>query len=68
MNELFDCYKYLKIPLDTLWKMRVRDRRFIIAKHNKEAEEENKRKNNEHGTTDIERYTDLAIENIKNKH
>ena len=67
MNELFDCYKYLKIPLETLWKMRVRDRRFIISRHNKDAQEDNRSANaSSKTTTDIDRYTDLTLANKSN--
>ena len=69
MNEIYDCNKYLKIPIDTLWKMRVRDRRFMIARHNKDAKEET----NSYGgetktTTDIDRFTDLALDNKRNSY
>ena len=67
MNELFDCNKYLKIPFDTLWKMRVRDRKYIIKRHNKDAKEEKaKEEGVTRSTTDIDRYTDLAIANKRN--
>lgn len=69
MNEIFDCNKYLKIPIDTLWKMRVRDRRFMIARHNKDSANENKEfgSGTTSSTNDIDRFTDLAIQNIKNR-
>lgn len=67
MNEIYDCNKYIKIPLETLWKMRVRDRRFMIARHNKDAQEESKRENGSNTTTAIDRFTDLEIANQKNR-
>lgn len=68
MNEIFDCNKYLKIPIDTLWKMRVRDRRFMIARHNKDSSNENKEYGSHASSTnDIDRFTDLTIQNIKNR-
>ena len=66
MNELFDCNKYLKIPFDTLWKMRVRDRKFIIARHNKDVEEKNG-EGEKRSSTDIDRFTDLDQANQKNR-
>lgn len=66
MNEIFDCHKYLKIPIDTLWKMRVRDRRFMIMRHNKDVQSEHSSaEGNTHSTTDIDRFTDLTLANKK---
>ena len=67
LNEIFDCNKYLKIPIDTLWKMRVRDRRFIISRHNKDAREEMTNSNSGSSTTDIDRFTDLTLKNNVNR-
>ena len=68
LNELFDCHKYLKIPIDTLWKMRVRDRRFMIARHNKDnAEHDGYSGGSESVTNDIDRFTDLTLQNKKNQ-
>ena len=61
MNEIYDCHKYLKIPIDTLWNMRVRDRRFIIARHNKDAQDEKQSHSDGSSTTDIEKITALKI-------
>ena len=67
MNELYDCHKYLKISMDTLWNMRVRDRRFMIARHNRDSEEQSHKNDGVRTTTDIDRYTDLTLENQKNQ-
>lgn len=68
MNEIYDCNKYLKIPIDTLWKMRVRDRRFMIARHNKDTKiEAAQYQGEEKTTTNIDAYTDLTISNAKNR-
>lgn len=66
MEELYDCNKYLKIPWDTLWKMRVRDRRYIISKHNRENAEQASMSNNTNGTNAIDKFTDLAQKNLNN--
>lgn len=67
MNEIYDCHKYLKIPIDTLWNMRVRDRRFIIARHNKDVQDEKQYQSDGSSTTDIEKFTALTIANKKNR-
>lgn len=67
MNEIYDCHKYLNIPIETLWKMTVRDRRFMIARHNKDAQEERMSEDGSKTTTAIDRFTDLEIANQKNR-
>ena len=40
---MWGCFKHIGIPFEELNKMPVRDRKFFIAKHNKEIEEKNKK-------------------------
>lgn len=65
LSEIYDCHKYLKIPIDTLWNMRVRDRRFMIMKHNNDVQKEKGEGQGSHSTTDIDRFTDLTLSNQK---
>ena len=37
-EELYGCFKYIGIPYETLWKMPIQDRKFIIARHNSEQD------------------------------
>lgn len=67
MNELYNCYKYLKIPFDTLWNMSVRLRRYLINRHNKDVEEERGTSEGMKTSTDIDRFTDLEQTNQKNR-
>ena len=39
-RELFSCFKYIGIPIDTLKHMSVRNRKFYIREHNRIAAEE----------------------------
>ena len=39
-DELYGCFKYIGIPYDTLYKMPIRNRKFLIMKHNNQMEEE----------------------------
>lgn len=41
-NELYDCFKYIGIPYSELLKMPIKDRKFIIKKHNENTNKENK--------------------------
>ena len=61
-NELYGCFKFIGIPLDILYKMPIRDRKFYIAKHNGIVDEENNRRN---GNTKINgeminKFTDMS--------
>lgn len=42
-EELFSCFKYIKIPFDVLERMPIRDRKYYIYRHNKAVEEENEK-------------------------
>ena len=39
-DELYGCMKYIKIPLDVLNTLPVKDRKYIIHKYNKDVEKE----------------------------
>jgi hypothetical protein len=71
-EELFGCFKYIKIPFDELLKMPVRDRKFYILKHNEavdaEKEEyENRQKGGVAKTEAIDAFTDVDQSNLKNR-
>lgn len=61
-DELYGCFKYIGIPYDTLYRMPVRNRKYIIAKHNNQIESEKQQQSgNKHITGDlINRYTDVS--------
>ena len=70
-EELFGCFKHIKIPFDELLKMPVRDRKFYILKHNEvetEAREEyeNRQKGGSTKTEAIDAFTDIDQSNLKN--
>ena len=70
-EELFGCFKHIKIPFDELLKMPVRDRKFYILKHNQDAEEERKeyeerQKGGSTKTEAIDAFTDIDQSNLKN--
>ena len=37
-EELWGCFRYIGIPYETLWRMPIQQRKFIIMKHNAEQE------------------------------
>ena len=68
-EELWGCFKYIKIPFETLYRMPVRERKFYIQKHNESAKEENARmKGNGTNRTeaDINGYASTVQSNLKN--
>ena len=70
-EELFGCFKYIKIPFDELLKMPVRDRKFYILKHNEDAdaerrEYEERQKGGTTKTEAIDAFTDIDQQNLKN--
>ena len=38
-NEIWGCTHYMKIPLETVMKLPIQDRRYFIQRHNIEQEE-----------------------------
>ncbi len=70
-EELFGCFKHIKIPFDELLRMPTRDRKFYILKHNEAVEEErreyeNMQKGGSTRTEAIDAYTDIDQKNLKN--
>ena len=69
-NELYDCFKYIGIPFETLYKMPIRDRKFFIGKHNGVITNENRKKNGESVVDGemINKFTDMSqLRNINEK-
>lgn len=69
LNEIYGCFKYIGIPIDTVMNMPVQNRKYFIAKHNYECEEMNKKYNgnnsiniNGEGTG---QYTQMSISDHK---
>ena len=38
-EELWGCFKYIGIPMETLMNMPIQDRKYYITKHNEDEEE-----------------------------
>lgn len=65
-QELFGCFKHIGIPLDILYKMPTRDRRFYIFQHNNAANKENEYKAPKNNDMDVNRYAAIQQQNIEN--
>ena len=49
LDEIYGCFKYIGIPIDTVMNMPVQTRKYFISRHNKDTEEIN----NKHGDKKI---------------
>lgn len=38
-DEIYGCFKYIGIPIETVYNMPIQDRKYFIQKHNSEQEE-----------------------------
>ncbi len=38
-DEIYGCFKYIGIPIETVYNMPTQDRKYFIMKHNSEQEE-----------------------------
>lgn len=68
MEEIWGCFKYIGIPIDTLYKMPTRNRKYFIQLHNGETQKENA-KHNKHNKSsmDINAYAKMEQENNINR-
>ena len=39
LDEIYGCFKYIGIPIDTVMKMPVQNRKYFISRHNRDCEE-----------------------------
>lgn len=40
-EEIWGCYKYVGIPLETIYSMPIQERKYFIQKHNMDVKREN---------------------------
>lgn len=74
-EEIWGCFKYIGLPMDTVMSMPIQDRKFYILKHNEAVEMENKRiqaaeRGSSHESTisgeAVNAYAHREIQNNKN--
>lgn len=64
LDEIYGCFKYIGIPIDTVMNMPVQNRKYFISKHNHDCEELDRKYNNNsisvsgEGTTS---YTQMSM-------
>ena len=42
LDEIYGCFKYIGIPIDTVMNMPVQNRKYFISRHNHDCDELNK--------------------------
>lgn len=45
LDEIYGCFKYIGIPIDTVMNMPVQNRKYFISRHNRDCEEMDKKYN-----------------------
>jgi hypothetical protein len=74
-EEIWGCFKYIGLPMETIMSMPIQDRKFYIIKHNEAMEMEEKRlkaaeKGNSHDSTisgeALNAYAHREIQNNRN--
>lgn len=65
-EEIWGCYKYIGIPIETIYSMPVHDRKFFIMKHNMDVKEENEKtaNNSNSGTITGEALNNYAAKEM----
>lgn len=68
LDEIYGCFKYIGMPIDTVMNMPVQNRKYFISKHNHDCEELDRKYNNNsisvsgEGTTS---YTQMSMTDYK---
>ena len=70
-DEIWGCTHYMKLPMETVMKLPIQDRRYYIQKHNEEqqglrASYERRNGNRIYDGEAINEFAKLEQENIKN--
>lgn len=65
-EELWGCFKYIGIPMETLMNMPIADRKYYIMLHNKTEGNSNNETHQE--STDIESEKMMMMQQVKDWH
>ena len=65
LDEIYGCFKYIGIPIDTLMNMPIQNRKYFISRHNHDIEEMDKKYNNNNSITatgeSTKNYTQMSL-------
>jgi hypothetical protein len=73
LDEIYGCFKYIGIPIDTIMNMPTQNRKYFISKHNHDCEELDKKYNKKNNNTvnftgeSTNKYTQISINDNKYK-
>jgi hypothetical protein len=69
LDEIYGCFKYIGIPIDTVMNMPIQNRKYFIMRHNAECEELNNRHSNEKNINmtgeATSKYSEISISDYK---
>lgn len=54
-EEIWGCYKYVGIPLETIYNMPIQERKYFIQKHNLDVKRENEAMEGNSGSGEMTR-------------
>ena len=66
VDEIWGCFKYIGIPIETLKKMPTRERKYYIQMHNKQTENDNSKRNKTHNNMNLNSYAKMEQSNLQN--
>lgn len=69
LDEIYGCFKYIGIPIDTVMNMPVQNRKYFISRHNHDTEELNKKHTNDKSVSvtgeGTHEYTQISMNDYK---
>lgn len=69
LDEIYGCFKYIGIPIDTVMKMPTQVRKYFISRHNRECDDLNRKYSNESSSNitgeGTEEFTKMSMADYK---
>ena len=62
-DEIWGCFKYIGIPMETLKKMPTKDRKYYIQRHNADIDKEKGNTNLNKTNIDLNSFAELSQQN-----
>lgn len=69
LDEIYGCFKYIGIPIQTVMNMPVQERKYFISRHNKDCEEQSKKHGDSKSITvtgeAVSKYSEISMSDYK---
>lgn len=69
LDEIYGCFKYIGIPIQTVMNMPVQERKYFISRHNKDCDEQSKKSGDSKSITTTGEataaYTEISMSDHK---